>query len=53
MAHIREMYRGQQLSEEATDLMLNSWRTKTNKSNDSLFGIAGVLNGVQILFLFP
>ena len=37
MAYLRERYRGQQLSEEATELMLNSWRTKTNKSYDSLF----------------
>ena len=37
MAHLRERYRSQQLSEEATDLMLSSWRTKTNKSYDSLF----------------
>ena len=37
MAYLRERYRGQQLSEEATELMLSSWRTKTNKSYDSLF----------------
>ncbi|XP_065904039.1 uncharacterized protein [Dysidea avara] len=37
MAHLRERYKSQQLSEEATDLMLSSWRTKTNKSYDSLF----------------
>ena len=37
MAYLRERYRGQCLSEEATDLMLKSWRTKTNKSYDSLF----------------
>jgi len=37
MAHLRERYRGQQLSEEAPELMLSSWRTKTNKSYDSLF----------------
>ena len=37
MAYLRERYRSQQLSEEATDLMLSSWRTKTNKSCNSLF----------------
>ena len=37
MAYLRKRYRDQQLSEEATDLMLNSWRSKTNKSYDSLF----------------
>ena len=37
MAYLRERYRGQRLSEEATDLMLKSWRTKTNKSYDPLF----------------
>ena len=31
MAYLRKRYRDQQLSEEATDLMLNSWRSKTNK----------------------
>ena len=37
VAHLRERYRNQQLSEDAMDLMLSSWRTKTNKSYDSLF----------------
>ena len=37
MVYLRERYRSQQLSEEATDLMLSSWRTKTNKSYVSLF----------------
>jgi len=37
LAHLRERYRSQQLSEEATELMLSSWRTKTNKSYDLLF----------------
>ena len=37
MAYLRKRYRGQRLSEEATDLMLKSWRAKTNKSYDSLF----------------
>ena len=34
----RERYQVQELSEEATSLMLKSWRTKTNRSYDSLFG---------------
>ena len=37
MAYLRERYRGQHLSEEATDLMLKSWVAKTNRSYDSLF----------------
>lgn len=37
MAYLRERYRGRHLSEEATDLMLKLWRTKTNRSHDSLF----------------
>ena len=37
LAYLRERDRNQQLSEEATDLMLSSWRTKMNKSYDSLF----------------
>ena len=37
MAYLRERYRDQELSEEATSLMLKSWRTKTNRSYDSLF----------------
>ena len=31
-------FRGQQLSSQATELILKSWSTKTNKSYDSLFG---------------
>ena len=38
MVHLRKKFRDQNLSEEATTLMLKSWRTKTNKSYDSLFG---------------
>lgn len=37
VAYLRERYRDQELSEEATSLMLKSWRTKTNRSYDSLF----------------
>ena len=38
MAYLREKYRSQELSEEASSLLLSSWRTKTIKSYDSLFG---------------
>ena len=38
VAHLRDKFQGQNLSEEATALILKSWRTKTNKSYDSLFG---------------
>ena len=38
MEHLRERLSGQGLSGQATDLILKSWRTKTNKSYDSLFG---------------
>ena len=37
MEHLRQRYREQELSEKATSLMLKSWRTKTNKSYDTLF----------------
>ena len=36
--HLRERLHGQGLSGQATELILESWRTKTNKSYDSLFG---------------
>ena len=38
MEHLRERLHGQGLSGQATQLILQSWRTKTNKSYDSLFG---------------
>lgn len=38
LAYLRKRCRAQDLSERATDLVLKSWRTKTNKSYDSLFG---------------
>ena len=38
MAHLRKRYRDQQLSDDDIALLLNSWRAKTNKSYDSLFG---------------
>ena len=38
LEHLRERLDEQGLSSQATDLILNSWRTKTNKSYDSLFG---------------
>ena len=52
VAYLRERYRDQELSEEATSLMLKSWRTKTNKSytHSLASGIAGVVQGVQIPF---
>ena len=36
--HLRESFNSQGLSGQATELILNSWRSKTNKSYDSLFG---------------
>ena len=36
--HLRERLSSQGLSGQAADLILKSWRTKTNKSYDSLFG---------------
>ena len=38
MEHLRKKLRDQQLSVQATELILKSWRSKTNKSYDSLFG---------------
>ena len=38
MAYLRDKCRGQKLSEVATSLILKSWRSKTNRSYDSLFG---------------
>ena len=38
MEHLRGTLSSQGLSEEATELVLESWRAKTNKSYDSLFG---------------
>ena len=37
VVYLWDRYQSHQLSEEAVELMLNSWRTKTNKSYDSLF----------------
>ena len=37
MAYLQDQHRGHKLSEEATSLLLKSWRSKTNKSYDSLF----------------
>ena len=49
MAYLRERYRDQQVSEDATALLLGSWRTKymTRCLGN---GIAGVLNGIMIPF---
>ena len=38
MEHLRGTLSSQGLSDEATQLVLGSWRAKTNKSYDSLFG---------------
>ena len=38
VAYLRERYQDPELSEEATSLMFKSWRTKSNKSYNSLFG---------------
>ena len=38
MGYLRDRFRGQNLSEDASKLLLASWRTKTSKSYDSLFG---------------
>ena len=38
MGCLRHRFRGQNLSEEASKLLLSSWRQKTSKSYDSLFG---------------
>ena len=37
LEYLRSHYRDQELSEEAMTLVLNSWRSKTNKSYNSLF----------------
>ena len=38
MEHLRESLSSQGLSGQATELILNSWRSKTSRSYDSLFG---------------
>ncbi len=38
VGYLRERYKECQLSEEATSLLLSSWRQKSSKSYDSLFG---------------
>lgn len=38
MEHLRERLNCQGLSDQAADLILKSWRTKTNRYYDSLFG---------------
>ncbi len=37
MEYLRKRYASEKLSEEASGLLLKSWRSKTNKSYDSLF----------------
>ncbi len=41
LAHIREKCRDHKFSEEASSLIFGSWREKTNKSYNSLFGFSG------------
>ena len=38
MAYLRDRFKGQQISQEGTELLLASWRQKSSKSYDSLFG---------------
>ena len=38
VAHLRSRYRQQNISEEASSLLLASWRDKSGKTYDSLFG---------------
>ena len=38
MESLRQQYHNQRFSEAATSLMLSSWRMKSNKYHDSLFG---------------
>ena len=54
MAYLREKFASQNLSGTARDLLLASWRTKSNKPYTiptSINGYAGALQGVQIPFL--
>lgn len=37
MEHIRESFKSQGLSDQASGLVIESWRSKTNRSYDSLF----------------
>ena len=38
MAYLRDRFKGQQISQEGTELLLASWGQKSSKSYDSLFG---------------
>ena len=48
VAYLRGKFASQNLSSKARDLLLASWRTKSNKTYDSHFknGYAGALQGV-------
>ena len=51
MAYLRDRFKGQQISQEGTKLLLASWRQKSSKSYDSLgSGYAGVTRGTPIPF---
>ena len=38
MAYLRQRFQSKEISEEGTELLLASWRQKSSKSHDSLFG---------------
>ena len=38
VAYLRQHYKDEQISDTGTELVLASWRTKSSKSHDSLFG---------------
>ena len=38
MAYLRQRFQSKEISEEGTELLLASWRQKSSKSYDSLFG---------------
>ena len=53
MEYLKKRYRDQELSEEATSLMLKSWMEKiiSLTTHSSADGIAGVIEGKPIPFL--
>jgi len=48
--NLKEFYVSQGFCSRASELMLASWRGKTNSNYSSLDGLAGVNRGVEILF---